>query len=402
MAVFSHNPKQIAISLSSRLLRSAAARKLGAAGIQWGAMKHPKFRLYWLRETSTDIGTPVRPEDLPPSISARVVELAAGDPGEFAVRLPYLDRREMRRRDTVLASVAYERTGHLIRGILPPAEATRDMLATLALGDPLWRSAPHERDPRYFYIWQRVAQALQHWLRDRVPLEYFHNLDVTADRKRCNPMMVYQACRIYPGRPRTDFAYDLGNYPWSHDTLAFSWRMTGSGIQRVLSGLQRRLKEDGRFSIACRYTPAVYNDVLLAVQRRPRAYANLLIRESSIINAVIDLGTRRDPETIRRSARIINRALRNMHFQDLRRLAPDLLEEARRVLALRPFDSGENRGEIRILEHTNVSPPRRPRFAIGGQKNRHDRYSHGRRQMRDPGIIPDIDSRAGEPACQLV
>ena len=365
-------------------------------------MKPPKFRLYWLRETSTDIGTPVRPEDLPPSISARVLDLTAGDPGEFAIRLPYLDQRELRRQDTLLASVAYERTDHLIRAILPPAEATRDMLATLALADPLWRSAPSERDPRYFYTWQRVAQALQHWLRDRVPREYFRNLDALTDRKRCYPMIVYQACRIYPGHPRTEFAYDLGNYPWSHDTLAFSWRMIGSGIQRVLAGLQTRLEDAGRLPLACRYTPALYNDVLLAVQHRPRAYASLLVRESSIINAVVDLGTRRDAETIHRSARIINRALRNVHFQDLRRLGPDLLEEARRVLALRPAGYGENGGDVRILQHVNVPAARRPHFGIGGQKDRDDRYSHGRRQVRDPGIVSDIDARGGEPACQLV
>src|SRR4026207_1347686 len=119
-------------------------------------MRPPKFRLYWLRATSSDIGTPVRAEALPPAIRARVLELAAQDPGEFAVRLPYFDQRELRRQDTLLASVDSERPAPLTRPTLPPAEATRDMLAPPALADPLWRSAPPERDPRYFYTWQRV------------------------------------------------------------------------------------------------------------------------------------------------------------------------------------------------------------------------------------------------------
>jgi len=125
-------------------------------------MRPPKFRLYWLRETSSDIGTPVQAEDLPPSIRARVLDLAGEDPGEFAVRLPYFDQRELRRQDALLPAVSYERTDHLIRAVLPPAEATRDMLATLTFADPLWRSAPPERDSRHFYAWQRVSQCLQH------------------------------------------------------------------------------------------------------------------------------------------------------------------------------------------------------------------------------------------------
>ena len=366
------------------------------------AMKANKFRLYWLRETSCDIGTPVQAQDLPPSIRERVVELAAGDPSEFAVRLPYLDRRELRRQDTLLASVPYERTDHLIRAILGPAEATRDMLATLALADPLWRSAPPERDGRYFHTWLRVSQGLQHWLRQRVPQEYFANLDVLADRRRAYPMIVYRACRIFPGRPRTEFAYDLGNYPWSHDTLAFSWRMIGSGIQRVMQDLQRRLIEAGRVALACRYAPALYNDVLRAVEHRPRAYANLLIREAKIINAVVDLGTRRDGETIGQSARIINQALRNVHFRDLQRLGPDVLVEARRILALRVADSAPNRGYAGIPQNADTAAARRPDARVRGNEDRHDGYAGGGRQVGDSGIVADIDASARQPARQRI
>lgn len=373
-------------------------------------MKASKFRLYWLRETFSDIGTPIRPEDLPQSIRGRILDLAgeaaAQEASEFAVRLPYLDRREQRRQNSVLTSLAYERTDHLIRAVLPPAAATRDMMATLALADPLWRSAPRERDFSYFYTWQRVAQALQHWLRDHVPLEYFRNVDILSDRRRAYPMIVYQACRIFPGRPRTDFTYDLGNYPWSNDTLVYSWRMSGSAIQRVMEGLKRRLHDAGRTSLACRYAPVLNHDVLLAVQRRPRAYASLLVREAAIINAVIDLGTRRDPQTIHRSAKLMNQALRNMHFQDLRRLGPDLLEEARRALALRPANYGvdgfDNGGDARIPQNANPLASRSPYERIGGQKDGDHRYSRGGRQMGDSGIVSDVDARTGQPAGQLV
>jgi len=365
-------------------------------------MKALYFRLYWLRETSSDLGTPIQTEDLPAPIRDRILELAGGDTGEFGVRLPYLDQREMRKQNSLLASLTYERVDRLIRAVVPPEAATRDMLATLALADPLWRSAPPERDPNYFLTWQRVSQALQHWLRDRVPSEYFRNLDALEDRKRAYPMIVYQACRIFPGHPRTEFTYDLSNYPWRRDALAHSWKMTGSGIQRVMAVLQKRLDEAGRDSVSCRYAPLLHHDVLQAVQRRPRDYAHLLARESEIINAVVALGTRRDADTIHRSGRIINQALRTMHAQDMRRLGPDLLQEARRALAPYPPDSVENGGGIRALQNAIARASRSPHGSVGGEKNRHYRYPHGGGQMSDSGVVAHVHAGASQPAGQVV
>jgi hypothetical protein len=376
-------------------------------------MNDPVFRLYWLRESASDFGTPMSAEGLPASIRERILALArepAGEPsGEFAVRLPYMDQRELRRPATTLAAIRYERTGRLIRAVLPPAAATRDMLATLALADPVWRAAPRERDPGHFHTWQRVSQALQHWLRDRVAAEYFRDLKTLADRTRAHPMIVYQACRIFPGRPRTDFTYDLSNYPWCQDTLAFSWRLSGAGIQRVMKALQQRLLDAGETALAYRYSPVLANDVLLAVQRKPKAYVNLLARESEIINAVIEAGTQRDAESIHNSAKVINQALAAMHFQDLRRLGMDLLLEARRALAgqpqastPQPADGGDHVAGLRALQRATMSAARRPDGGIGGEEDRDHGDACGRGEVRDSGVVADIDARGGKPARQLV
>ena len=89
-------------------------------------MDHQIFRLYWLRESGCDSGTVIWPSELSPAIRDRVVALAAGQSGEIAVRLPFLDRRECRRQEEILSALPFERAGNVIRAVLPPPAAARD------------------------------------------------------------------------------------------------------------------------------------------------------------------------------------------------------------------------------------------------------------------------------------
>ncbi|MGH9592543.1 MAG: hypothetical protein ACRD5L_05585, partial [Bryobacteraceae bacterium] len=74
--------------------------------------------MYWLRESGCDAGTPISAGELPPAIRERVVELAAGEAGEIAVRLPFLDRKDYRRQDQILRALPLERAGNVIRAVL--------------------------------------------------------------------------------------------------------------------------------------------------------------------------------------------------------------------------------------------------------------------------------------------
>lgn len=300
---------------------------------------HSTFLLYWLRETGCDAGTPISAAELPASIRDRVLELAwtdssAATPATFQLRLPFADRREERHQDEFLSALPLERTGNLIRAVLDPAAATRDMAATCALTDPLWRSAPVERDEEYFPTWQRVSMALQRWLRDRVSARYFSDPTRLEDRAECYPMIVYQACRPFFGKPRTEFTYDLRDFPWCEDTLEASWKLTGRGLQRALTGIEAQLNALGNERLARRYSPVWFEDVLVAVRRKPKAYADLLAREAAIINAVIDLGTQPKVDSINRASKIVNQRLRKMHGEDLRSLGCGVFEEATRALAM--------------------------------------------------------------------
>lgn len=318
----------------------------------------PTFELFWLRETGCDAGTPLTAEELPPSIRERVVSLAHEDaaaaPATFQLRLPFVDRIEERKQDEILAALPLERTGTLIRTVLDPAAATRDMGATCALTDPLWRGAPAERDQAYFPTWQRVSMALQRWLRDRVAEEYFRDAARFEDRPEAYPIIVYQACRPFFGKPRTEFTYDLRDFPWCEDTLAASWKLTGRGIQRGLAQIEKRLHEMGNERLARKYSPVWHEDVLVAVKRKPRVYADLLAREAAIVNAVIDLGTQPTIASINRTAKVINQQLRKMHGDDMRKLGCGVFEEATRALASKSASGFDDAFDAWPLEDAHV------------------------------------------------
>lgn len=332
------------------------------------ASAFPTFELFWLRETGCDAGTPLTAQDLPPSIRDRVVALAQEDaaaaPATFQLRLPYLDRVEERKQDEILAALPFERTGTLIRAVLDPASATRDVAATFALTDPLWRGAPTERDPAYFPTWQRVSMALQRWLRDRVCEEYFRDAARFEDRAAAYPIIVYQACRPFFGKPRTEFTYDLRDFPWCEDTLEASWKLTGRGIQRSLAAIEKRLNELGQERLARRYSPVWHEDVLVAVRRKPRVYADLLAREAAVINAVIDLGTQPTPASIQRAAKVINQQLRKVHGDDMKKLGCGLFDAATRALASRAgsgfLSDGDDLLDGWTLEDAHVGATRSP------------------------------------------
>jgi hypothetical protein len=337
------------------------------------ASTDPIFHLYWLRETGCDAGTPVSAGELPPSIRTRVLELAQSDtvaaaPATFHLRLPFFDKREERQQDELLAALPYERDGNLIRAMLPPSAVTRDMAATCALADPLWRSGPPERDPAYFPTWQRVSMALQRWLRDHIAEQYFRDPARLEDRADCYPMIVYQACRPFFGRPRTEFTYDLRDFPWCEDTLASSWKLTGRGLQRVMTGIEARLRALGQEQLARRYSPVWFEDVLVAVQRKPKLYADLLAREAAIINAVIDLGTQPKVASVNRSSNIISSQLRKIHgpknAMDMRALGYGIFEEATRALAQQSAGGANGALNAWPLEDADMRTSGRPELRI--------------------------------------
>lgn len=232
---------------------------------------------------------------------------------------------------------------------------------TDTLSDPRWTNAPTERDPRYFRVWQHVSLALQRWMRDEVAARYFADLARFENRPAAYPVIVYQASRLCHGRPRTEFTYDLRDYPECQTTLAASWRLTGRAIQALLEGIEQRLRAAGMTGLALRYAPVWHQDVLVAVQKKPKPYVELLTAESAVINAAIDLGTERSIEAANRFHKTVHLNLRKLCGMDLQALGAGAIEEATRVLAAEGRASGcDHLGHAGTLQNRDLLAAGRP------------------------------------------
>ena len=284
-----------------------------------------RLRLYWLRETGCDAGTPIEVEELEAPIRQRVMELTGKDRQEIALYLPFMDRRECRRRAEVSRAMKFERQGDAIRAIPATFIAElRNRAAMLVALSPAWRDIPEERDPGYFPAWQQTSLALQKAMRKWIPETYFRDTARYENREGSYPLIVYEASRMCFGRARTEFTYDVAD----PETLPTAFRMIGQTMRNVLAGVETRLRESGRPELARRYAPVWHQDILNAVKKRPKRFLELLGDEAALINAVIDLGTDRRMDAVKPFAKAASAALRNMYREDMRVLALRALEEA--------------------------------------------------------------------------
>jgi hypothetical protein len=288
-----------------------------------------RFQLYWLKESGCDLGTPVDADELDPAIRSRVVELAGGDDRPLTLHLPFLDGRESRRRAEALRGATLVREGDVIRSVpRTPSAGLRNHAAMLLATHPAWMNAPDELQPRYFQTWQEVSLALQVALRSWIPEIYFRDAARYEDRDAAFPLLVYAASRPCRGRPRTEFTYDVVD----PEVLPNALHLIGTSLQNVLRRVESYLHQCGRPELARRYAPLWHQDVLRAVQKRPRQFVGLLGDEAAVVSAVIDFGTAGGMQAVKPFAKSANLALRNMYGEDLRPLAFKALEEATRAL----------------------------------------------------------------------
>lgn len=213
------------------------------------------------------------------------------------------------------------------------------------LSSDAWPTAPPENHPFYFRTWQHVSVALQRELRVCVPEFYFRDLGRLEDRDAGYAMVIYSACRLFYGHPRTEFTYDIAD----EATLPAAVRAIGCPIERTLAPLEARLEASGRAELGRQYSPLWYQDVLAAVKKRPQRLMALLAREAKLIDAVIDLGTQHNRAAARQFAKRSNSALRNLGGVDMRDLLPRILNDATMVLAQQNRDAAHYDNERSIL-----------------------------------------------------
>jgi len=149
-----------------------------------------------------------------------------------------------------------------------------------------WLATPGERDPDFFPVYSRVSVAVQSAMRRAIPFGYFRNLDEYETTGSAFPLLVYQASRPFPGRPRSEFTYDV----MEDRSLASFYYSAARRLPPLLSSVSAMLAAEGRHRAAAFYTPRNAANILGAVQRNPRLIRALLAADAFFVRALIRLG----------------------------------------------------------------------------------------------------------------
>jgi hypothetical protein len=227
--------------------------------------------------------------------------------------------------------------------------------------DSVW--TPDETDPQYFRTWQRVSVHLQKRLRPWISERYFSDAARAENRDAGYSMVLYAACRPCYGRRPADFTFDVADPA----TLPAAWRAIGRALQLELARAVRQIRAAAPPALVRRYAPVWHQDILIAVQKKPRKLIALFAVESALIDALIDWGTIRNGTAEKRFAKAVASAARVYTVVDpleLRRKALDEVERALRAAAQAP-DSAGDLMDGGILEDRHLGPARGPDSRIG-------------------------------------
>jgi hypothetical protein len=233
--------------------------------------------------------------------------------------------------------------------------------------------APPERDARHFRTWQRISVQVQREVRPFAAQTFFADeARVEGDLDRAFTMVVYSSSKPCYGQRPMEFTYDIGDPA----ALTAALRLIGRSLQARLAKISARFPSHAR--LKRRFAPIWHMDILNSVKTKPRTLIELLAREATMVNALIDLGTRRDERTVKRFVKSTWSAARVMGVDS----------EALQDLVLRT--SVENLGNARIFEDDHVFPTGSPDLRIGGDEDCDHGGPDSRGQVADAGIVPDV------------
>lgn len=195
--------------------------------------------------------------------------------------------------------------------------------------ESVWAATPAETDSQYSRTWQRVSVHLQKELRPWTSEQYFRNAGKAEDRDIGYSMALYAACRPCYGRRPADFTYDVADPA----TLQAAWRTIGRALQLELARVVLQIQDAAPPPLVRRYAPVWHQDILIAVQKKPRKLIALLACESALINALIDWGTIRTIGAEKRFAKAVATAARAYEVVDPAELRTKVREETERSLS---------------------------------------------------------------------
>jgi hypothetical protein len=148
----------------------------------------------------------------------------------------------------------------------------------------LWRSAPLERSAAFSSVFGAVSQAIQHTLRNELPLLYFSSIDRYANPRRALPLLAYAASNPSPRYHGREFTYDVLN---PRMMGGFWWSAT-KAFPAALAAVETTLREAGQPELARAYSPRRHARILASVRRRKEFIDRILSVETSLVNDLIN------------------------------------------------------------------------------------------------------------------
>ncbi len=165
-----------------------------------------------------------------------------------------------------------------------------DISLALSLGGSCaaeWLAAPRERDPEFFDVHSEVSVAIQRALRLWLPYAYFSDIKRYEDAHAGYALLFYSALRPFPGRPRSEFTYEV----FAPDSPEFAKRTTLRNFTLELQRMEAALNLAGKPKVARCYAPRYMQDILPIVRRQPRLLNSLLMNDAFFVDSFVRLGT---------------------------------------------------------------------------------------------------------------
>jgi hypothetical protein len=149
-----------------------------------------------------------------------------------------------------------------------------------------WRRAPLEKSPAYFPAHAAVSVAIQRSLRRWVAWKWLSNPARCEDIPATYAILAYAASRLFPGRRRTDFTWDVLGQEW----IYAAFHLCGRELSSRLRSVRAALIAAGRPQLAQAYAPAGAKDILSQVRRRNKTVRDFFAGEGEIVNHILRFG----------------------------------------------------------------------------------------------------------------
>jgi len=149
-----------------------------------------------------------------------------------------------------------------------------------------WRRAPLEKSPAYFPAHAAVSVAIQRSLRQWIAWKWFSNPQHCEDIPTTHAILAYAASRLFPGRRRTDFTWDVLGQEW----IYAAFHLCGRELSSRLRSVRAALLAAGRPQLAQAYAPAGAKEILTQVRKRNRTVRDFFAGEGEIVNHILRFG----------------------------------------------------------------------------------------------------------------